>query len=137
MTNGRAILLVLALTLAGCTGNAVARQDRPVSIQEYKIVAPPRSVYERLYERMNSCRAVHNLVMPADIVGHMDTYGTRGRLFVARGGRTLWGAEFEAIPEGTKLTTQIGSEASSDRFHTLLRGWAEGRPTRAPTFADC
>jgi hypothetical protein len=98
---------------------------------------PPRVVYERLYERMNACRTVHNLIAPGDIVGSVDPDGTRGRLFIAKSGRTLWGAEFEAIPEGSKLITHIGPEAPSDRYHALLRGWVEARPTRAPVFADC
>jgi hypothetical protein len=86
---------------------------------------------------MNLCRTVHNLAMPADIVGGMNPDGSRGRLFVARGGRTLWGAEFESMPEGgSKLTTQISADAS-DRYHTLVRGWAEARPIRTPIFADC
>jgi hypothetical protein len=123
--------------LTGCTGNTVVRQEPPYSVQETKLAVPPRVVYERIYGRMDTCRAVHNLTMPADIVGRMEPDGSRGRLFVARGGRTLWGAEFESTPEGgTKLITQISADAS-DRIHALVRGWAEARATRAPLFADC
>jgi len=125
------------LLLYGCTGQDAVQVMAPTSIQEYKIVATPKVVYQRLYTRMNLCRTVHNLFMAGDLVGGMDPDGAHGRLYVAKYGRTLWGARIEPIPEGTKIITQIGPDAPSDRFHVLMRTWADGKRPPSTGYSEC
>ena len=128
--------VVLLALLMGCTAEAPVRQGPTVSTQEVVVRQPLDLVYERLHQHMNGCRAVHNIFFPGDLVGGRDKDGAHARLFVAKGGVTLWGAELTRVPDGTKLVTLIGRDASSDRYHALLRGWAENRPS-PPGYPEC
>ena len=131
--------LVVALPIAAaaaCTSGEPVRRVPPVSTQEVVLNRPLDRVYGLLYGRMNTCRTVHNLFFPGDVVGGIDPDGEHARLFVAKDGRTLWGATLERVPEGTRLVTMIGPDASSDRYHGLMRGWAEDKqPT--PGYPEC
>jgi hypothetical protein len=123
----RRFALLSIAAAAGCTPDGPVRQAQPVSTQEMVLRTPLDEVYRLLYARMNNCRTVHNLLFPGDVVGGIDRDGAHGRLFVAKNGRTLWGATLERVVEGTKLVTLIGPDASSDRYHAVMRGWAENR----------
>jgi len=128
---------LLTEVLAGCTMGKPVQYSPVASVQEFKVAVAPSVVYQRVYGRMDNCRAVHNILDPADIVGGMDADRQHGRIYFANGGLALWGAEIEPASGGSKVTTRVGTDAPSDRFHALLRGWAEARrPPPVGTY-DC
>jgi len=133
----RALVPIAIALLAGCTSGKPVAMSPVDTTQVFKVSERPSEVYLRIYDRMNTCHAVHNIFDPGDIVGGMDPDGEHGRIYFANNGQALWGAELGPTEGGTRVITHVGKDASSDRFHELLRSWAEGRRTPALATAEC
>jgi hypothetical protein len=131
------LFVLAAFLLVGCTSRKPVAISPTVSTQAFMIGIPPSEVYQRIYARMDACHAVHNLFDPGGIVGGMDADGRHGRIYFANDGLALWGAEFESAENGTKVVTRIGKDATSERYHSLIRIWVEARRRPPPGETEC
>jgi hypothetical protein len=129
--------LLLAGLLAGCTSGQPVTMSPTASTQAFRTDADPTTVYDRIYTRMDLCHAVHNVFSPGVIVSGADSSGRPSRIYFARDGLALWGADIEPAGNGSRVTTRIGKDAASDRYHALIRTWVEARRRQQPGETDC
>lgn len=129
--------LIALLLLVGCSADQPARMSPTASVQEFKVSVTPSSVYQRIYDRMDQCHAVHNIFFPGDIVGGMAPDGKHGRIYFASDGLALWGADIEPTEAGSRVITRVGEDAASDRYHALIRVWVEAVRRQEPGETDC
>jgi hypothetical protein len=133
----RLAVLCAAFLIAGCTSGQPVKMSPTASTQAFKTDADPATVYDRIYARMDLCHAVHNVFSPGVIVSGADSSGRPSRIYFARDGLALWGADIEPAGSGARVITRVGKDAESDRYHALIRTWVEARRRQQPGETDC
>jgi hypothetical protein len=133
----RLAVVCAAFLIAGCTAGQPVKMSPVASTQEFRTAVDPATVYDRIYTRMDMCHAVHNIFAPGDIVSGVDSGGKPSRIYFARNGLALWGADIEPAGSGSRVVTRIGKDATSDRYHALIRIWVEARRHQQPGETDC